>query len=85
MNFNDFFSDLDMVMRDNPMPVHSDDEMRQMAFQQASEEYTMKFEAAYERREIRRASERAQWINLILPMIKAAGRNSAMVAETRSV
>ena len=45
-------------------------------------DYNAEFEARYERLEIRRASERAQWINLILPKIKA-GRNSAAVAEPR--
>lgn len=48
-------------------------------------DYNAEFEARYERLEIRRASERAQWINLILPKIKSAGRNSAAVAEARSV
>ena len=72
MSFDDFFSDLDDVMQDNPMPIHTEEEQRRMAFQRASEDYSRKFEEAYEAREIRRASERAQWQNLILPMIRQA-------------
>lgn len=73
MSFDDFFTDLDDVMQDNPMPIHSEEEQRRMAFQRASEAYTAKFEEAYEAREIRRASERAQWQNLILPHIRQEG------------
>lgn len=80
MSFDTFFDDLEMLMDEEPMPIHSDEEISRMAFQRASEAYTEKFEAAYECREIRRASERAQWINLILPKIKA-GRSAEAVME----
>ena len=73
MSFDTFFDDLDDVMHDNPMPVHSEEEQRRMAFQRASEDYSKKFDAACEAREIRRASERAQWQNLILPHIRQEG------------
>ena len=73
MSFDTFFDDLDMLMDEEPMPIHSEQEMRRMAFQRASEDYSRKFDAAYEAREIRRASERAQWQNLILPHIRQEG------------
>ena len=70
MSFDTFFDDLDMLMEDNPMPVHSEDEQRRMAFQRASEEYTAKFEEAYARRMEQRKIDTAQWLKISLPKIK---------------
>ena len=42
-------------------------------------DYSDAFNAAQERREIRAASERAHFHNIILPLIKAAKRNSGTV------
>lgn len=38
-------------------------------------DYNAEFNRQYERREIRRAGERAWWDNIMLPLIKAAGKN----------
>ena len=46
-------------------------------------EYVCAFNAAYERREIRAARERAWFQNFLLPYIKAAKRNSEVVSEAR--
>ncbi len=46
-------------------------------------DYSAEFNRQYERREIRRAGERAWWDNIMLPLIKSAKRNSAAVAEPR--
>ena len=81
MSFDDFFTDLEILMDEEPMPIHSEEEQRKMAFQRASEEYSRKFDEAYQAREIRRASERAQWQNLILPMIRQAGITRRRDAE----
>jgi hypothetical protein len=48
-------------------------------------DYNAEFNRKYERREIRRAGERAHWINIVLPLIKAAKRNSGTFPEARSV
>lgn len=48
-------------------------------------DYNAEFNRQYERREIRRAGERAHWINIVLPLIKAAKRNSGTFPEARSV
>ena len=45
-------------------------------------EYSVEFESAHEAREIRRASERAQWTNIILPAIRT-GRFFGTVPEAR--
>lgn len=37
-------------------------------------DYNAEFNRQYERREIRRAGERAWWDNIMLPLIKAAGK-----------
>ena len=42
-------------------------------------DYADKFNLACERREIRAAAERAHFQNIILPLIKAAKRNSGTV------
>ena len=42
-------------------------------------DYSAEFNQQYERREIRRAGERAHWVNIILPLIKAAKRNHTAV------
>ena len=79
MTYDSFFDDLDAVLAE-PMPVHTEEEQRRMAYQRAAEDYSRKFDEAYERREIRAASERAHFLNIVLPAIKAAGkRNSGTV------
>ena len=74
MSFDDFFSDMDDVMHDNPMPIHTEEEQRRMAFQRASEAYTEQFEAAYARRMEQRKADTRQWIKMSLPKILEEAR-----------
>jgi hypothetical protein len=74
MSFDTFFDDLEMIMEDAPMPAHSEEEQRRMAFQRASEDYTAKFEEAYARREERRKADTTQWLKISLPKIKEEAR-----------
>ena len=46
-------------------------------------DYNAEFNRQYERREIRRAGERAHWLNIMLPLIKAAKERPVAVAGTR--
>lgn len=48
----------------------------------AAIEYAYRFDRAHEAREIRRASERAQWVNIILPLIRA-GKYFGAAPEAR--
>lgn len=70
MSFDSFFDDLELLMDEEPMPIHSEQEMRRMAFQRASEAYTEKFEEAYARRMEQRKVDTAQWLKISLPKIK---------------
>ena len=53
-----------------------------IAAKRKSIEYSVEFDRAHEAREIRRASERAQWVNIILPLIRA-GKYFGAVPEAR--
>ena len=70
MSFDTFFEDLEMLIDEEPMPIHSEEERRRMAFQRASEAYTAKFEEAYARRMEQRKVDTAQWLKISLPKIK---------------
>ena len=55
---------------------------RKIAFQQAAQRYELEFERAYGKRLQRRAEERKQWKEVILPAIK---EKAAMAAYERSM
>ena len=44
-------------------------------------DYSDAFNARHSAREIRRAAERAHFLNIIIPLIKAAKRNSGVVPD----
>lgn len=55
---------------------------RKIAFQQAASRYALEFERAYGKRLQRRAEDRRQWLDVILPAIK---EKAAMAAYERSM
>lgn len=71
---------LDLVHRQNEWDRGAVE--RAIAFQQAASRYELEFERAYGKRLQRRAEERKQWKEIILPAIK---EKAAMAAYERSM
>ena len=57
---------------------------RKIAFQQAAQRYELEFERAYSKRLQRRAEDRKQWLDVILPGIKNNAAQSAYECEMAS-